>query len=294
MTSYTCSDQDLEALGGKTILIIGAVTGIGRAAVELCIANGANVAIGDVDEAGGQALASSIGERALFQRCDVSNWAHVLELFEAAHSRWGVINAAISNAGVNTHEGLFDHRLDGDDKTSGNGMLLPPDLRSIDINLIGQIHVAHCATYYFAKWPEVPSQIVMTSSAGAFFPAPPIYMYCTAKAGIVGLMRSMRSEVIKKNISVNVVAPWLTVTPMVLEDWLAKWTLPKNDPEGVARALLLPVIRPEINGKSFFVAGNEITELEDSLYATEPQWMGQELAANVREGQDILLGRKQI
>lgn len=71
-----------------------------------------------------------------------------------------------------------------------------------------------------------------------------------------------------------------------------KWPLPKNDPEAVARALLLPVVQTSINGKSFFVAGNEITELEDSLHETEPQWMGAELAANVREGQNFLLGAK--
>lgn len=164
------------------------------------------MAIGDVDVAGGEALAESIGERSFFRPCDVSNWAQVLELFEAAHTRWGVIHAAISNAGVNTHEGLFDHRHD--DKADGK--LLPPDLRSIEINLTGHIYLVHCATYFFSKWPEVATQIVLTSSAGAFFPAPPIYMYCTAKAGVVGLMRSIRSELVKKNTTVNVVAPWLT------------------------------------------------------------------------------------
>ena len=169
-------------------------------------ANGANVAIGDINAAGGLALAESIGERALFRHCDVSNWTHVLGLFEAAHARWGVIHAAICNAGVNTHEGLFDHRH-GEEN---GGKLLPPDLRSLEINLTGHIYLVHCATYYFEKWSHIPTQIVLTSSAGAFFPAPPIYMYCTAKAVVVGLMRSIRSEIVKKNTTVNVIAPWLT------------------------------------------------------------------------------------
>lgn len=42
------------------------------------------------------------------------------------------------------------------------------------------------------------------------FPAPPIYMYCAAKSGVVGLMRGLRSEVVKKNVTVNTVAPWMT------------------------------------------------------------------------------------
>jgi hypothetical protein len=61
---------------------------------------------------------------------------------------------------------------------------------------------------------------------------------------------------------------------------------------GVAKALFLPIIRPDLNGKSFFVSGDEITEFEDTLAKAEPEWMGQPLCENVREGQRILLGEK--
>jgi hypothetical protein len=78
---------------------------------------------------------------------------------------------------------------------------------------------------------------------------------------------------------------------MLLEDWLSKWTLPKNTADGVAAALFLPIAQ-NVNGKSFFVAGNKIIEFEDSLEETEPLWMGEQLCRDVRDGQDILLGRK--
>lgn len=80
------------------------------------------------------------------------------------------------------------------------------------------------------------------------------------------------------------------VTPMLLPEWLERWSdLPKNSPEGVARALLQPVIKPALNGKSLFVAGDQIVEFEDALYQAEPKWMGRELCEQVRRGQRLLL-----
>lgn len=69
-----------------------------------------------------------------------------------------------------------------------------------------------------------------------------------------------------------------------------KWgTLPANEPWGVAYALLLPVVRPDINGKSFFVAGHHIVDFEDKLHETQPVWMGEQLSKDVDEGQKIMI-----
>jgi NAD(P)-dependent dehydrogenase (short-subunit alcohol dehydrogenase family) len=255
----------------------------------------------------------AFGTRAMFKKCDVSNWDDVLDLFQETHDKFGIIHSVLSNAGINTHEHLLLDEFDAE-----TGKLLPPSLKSIDVNLIGQLYIAWCALYYFRKWPDTPGQLVMTSSAGAFFPAPPIYMYCAAKSGVLGLMRSLQAETGKHKVTVNVVASWLTgkasfmrtkattlqiwtiavlivhpVTPMLLPEWLQKWgDLPKNSATGVARALFLPITQPQINGKSFFVAGDNIFEFKQPLYDTEPVWMGKELCDNVRRGQKILLGKE--
>jgi hypothetical protein len=65
--------------------------------------------------------------------------------------------------------------------------------------------------------------------------------------------------------------------------------LPANETWGVAHALLLPVVRPEVNGKSFFIAGHQIVELEDKLHETQPLWMGAQLSKDVDEGQRIMI-----
>ena len=149
----------------------------------------------------------------MFRKCDVSNWNDVLQLFQSTWKTFGVIHSVLSNAGVNSHDNFLEDEFSHDDGAEGGegGMILqPPDLTSININLIGQIYVVKCALHYFKKWPETKCQIVMTASAGAFFPAPPIHYYCAAKAGVLSFMRSLRYEVVKKNATINVVAPWLT------------------------------------------------------------------------------------
>lgn len=81
-----------------------------------------------------------------------------------------------------------------------------------------------------------------------------------------------------------------TVTPMLPQAIVDLWgNLPANSPEGIARALLLPAVDESINGKSFFVAGNKITEFEDKLHEAQPIWMGEQLSTDVDEGQRRLI-----
>ncbi|GME65292.1 hypothetical protein GTA08_BOTSDO11911 [Neofusicoccum parvum] len=286
MTTYSFNDSELAELKGKTILIIGAASGIGYETVKLAHSNGANVAIGDWNQTEGQAFAAELKERVLFRRCDVSSWDDVLELFQAAWKAFGVIHAVLSNAGINK-EDIFRDEID-----SKTGKLLPPDLKLLDVNLTGMVYAVKCAVHYFAKWPDTRCQIVLTGSAASFLDTPPLHLYCASKAGVLGFMRSLRSQLVNRNITVNMVAPWMTATAMTKDldgIWQREWGLPANMPDGVGRALLLPVVRTNVNGKSFFVAGNNITEFEDKIHESQPIWMGEELSKNVDEGQRRLL-----
>ena len=73
----------------------------------------------------------------------------------------------------------------------------------------------------------------------------------------------------------------------MLPKWIVDlWEgLPANDPHGVAKALLIPAVRPELNGRTIWVAGNNAIELENALHDTQPQWMGKQLSEDVDEGQ---------
>lgn len=182
------------------------ITVVGTA--NILTAAGANVAFGDCQEAEGESLATQLGERVFFRKCDVTSWEDVRNLFTETWAKWGIIHSVVSNAGVNTHEGIFEDHYE-----ETTGILLPPDLKSIEINLLGQLYVVKCAMHFMKRWPDTKTSIVMTGSAGSFIPAPPIHLYCAAKAGIVGFMRAIKYDVAKRNATINVVAPWLTGKP---------------------------------------------------------------------------------
>jgi hypothetical protein len=77
---------------------------------------------------------------------------------------------------------------------------------------------------------------------------------------------------------------------MTSEKFLTMWgDLPSNSIEGVGKALLLPALRPELNGLAFFVHGDLITELEQTVGESIDIWMGPELAQRVKEGQRRIL-----
>ncbi|GME34931.1 Short-chain dehydrogenase/reductase SDR [Neofusicoccum parvum] len=259
MTTYDLDDAEFQALKGKTIIITGGASGIGRAAVKIAHSYGASVAIADWNEAEGESLRAELKdpEHVLFHKTDVSNWENVLSLFDTTISTLGPIQAVLSNAGVNTED--FASTIDKIDPATGK--LLPPSLKTMDVNLTGQIYMAKAALHYFGKWKGdgVKRQIVMTGSAASFIDCPPLHLYCAK-------------------------------TPMLLPEFLNVWgTLPRNKPEGPARALLLPVVRPEVNGKSFYIAGMQIVEVEDKLHEAQPIWLGEQLSKDVDEGQRRLV-----
>ncbi|KXH40982.1 hypothetical protein CNYM01_05458 [Colletotrichum nymphaeae SA-01] len=279
MSKYSVEDEELSGLSGKVILITGAATGIGRSTAKLAHRNGAKVAFCDVNEAKGRDLERELKTNILFNKCDVSNWGDVASFFEETYSTLGPIDAVISNAASNKHE-----------STAPTSTLTAPDLSVLNVNLIGTWYVATCAIHFFNKHPDKASQLVLMGSVASYIDTPPLYTYCASKSGVLGLMRGLRTQLLKHNISVNMIAPWFTITAMVAEDIKRLWgDLPANTPEDVAKASLVPVIRPEINGKSFIVHGKEFTDVEDKLDQTQHLWMGSELDEAMREGQRRLI-----
>ncbi|CAP97142.1 Pc21g22450 [Penicillium rubens Wisconsin 54-1255] len=279
MSAYSFDKEQLRNLRGRTILITGAASGIGRAAAQIAHGHGANLVLGDLDVDEGNKLVNELQGPVLFRKTDISKWNDVLSLFEAGVKEFGIIHSVLANAGMNK-EDLLAEDLDG------NGRLLPPNLGSISVNLVGAVYTVKSAVHFFSKWPETKCQIVLTASAASYLETPPLYLYSAAKTGVLGLMRGLRSQLVRQNITINVVAPWMTITNMVPPSVLKLWgNLPANQPWGVAHALLLPLLQPEINGKAFFVAGHRIIDLEDKLMEIQPLWMGEQLSSDIAEGQ---------
>ena len=94
---------------GKSVLVTGAATGIGRAAALAFAREGAKVTIGDYNDAAEDTVAAikDEGGTAAFRRCDVSKWADVEALVAAAVKAHGRLDAAFNNAGVFPPEKIF-------------------------------------------------------------------------------------------------------------------------------------------------------------------------------------------
>jgi len=105
-----------------------------------------------------------------------------------------------------------------------SGRLQAPVLQTLNVNLLGVIYTTKLAVHYFAKQPTKKFQLVLTGSAACFLDTPPLWTYCAAKSGVMGLMRSLRTQLPKNDsVTINMVAPWMTSeTP-----WILKRTQPQ-------------------------------------------------------------------
>src|SRR4051794_37159151 len=129
----------MPELAGKVAVVTGGAGGIGRATASMLVAEGASVVIGDVDEAGGRALAAELGGSASFQAFDVSDLDQVQALVDHAVEHFGGLHIMFNNAGIGSALKRF----------------LPDELddfrRIIDVNLFGAIAGAQRAARHMKE-----------------------------------------------------------------------------------------------------------------------------------------------
>ena len=188
-------------LEGRVAAITGASSGIGRAAAGLFAAEGAKVAIGDIQDDAGQALADSLGGGAVYVHCDVTSEDDVAGLVDAAVGEFGQLDVMYNNAGIVGAVGPID--------------TTPAEEwhASIDILLHGVFYgVKHAAR---VMKPRTSGSIIsMASTAGVMGGLGP-HAYAAAKHAVVGLTKNAAAELCRFGIRVNCIAPASMATPMV-------------------------------------------------------------------------------
>jgi NAD(P)-dependent dehydrogenase (short-subunit alcohol dehydrogenase family) len=192
---------------GKTVLITGGATGIGRATAVAFAREGASVMIGDVDDRAADtvSLIEAAGGRAAFKRADVSDANAMTALVRDTVARFGGMHMAFNNAGV-----------------------LPPPLPfhevpASDLDLILNVDLKGV---YFAMQAEIRhflenggGAIVNTASVAGIVADPQMSAYVAAKHGVVGLTKAVAIEYAQRGIRVNAIGPGFVATPMT-QAWL--------------------------------------------------------------------------
>lgn len=97
MAPFTISDNELSSLRGSVVIVTGGSSGIGLACVELLLAQGANVVIGDLEAPPSNILTGG----AVFVPVDVTSWEQLKSMFEAAVGTFGGVDHVFANAGMN-------------------------------------------------------------------------------------------------------------------------------------------------------------------------------------------------
>jgi len=171
------------------VLVTGGNRGLGRAVADRFAATGHRVVVSWRTEPGGVHPE---------HRCDVRDPEQVAELFAWVDAEHGALDAVVSNAGY----GYRDLTLH----------VAPERFADVvDTNLVGAFLVAREAARRMVRRRH--GSIVLVSSTAGLYGPPAIASYAAAKAGLVGLARSMAREVGSRGVRVNVVAPGL------LENW---------------------------------------------------------------------------
>ncbi len=196
-------------LAGKRAVITGAGSGIARAATRMFVAEGAQVAVAEIDEEKGRSSAAEAGDSAFFIRTDVTDEASVEATMDEAKERLGGIDILFNCAGGS----LIDDNSVTEVDMSIWDHTIPLDLKGPFL----------CCRHGVPKLIESGGgSIVNVSSVVALRGNHPAHVYSAAKGGIISLTRSLAGVYSEQGVRANAICPGLIKTQRVLDRYVER------------------------------------------------------------------------
>ena len=247
-------------LSRKHVVITGASGGIGIETAKMFLSEGAKVtgtfnsSMRDLES-----LQKSWPDQLQLVKVDQTNEPEVESMFNQANAKFGRVDILVANAGIANHEGI-----------AIQDMSLKQWENTISINLTGSFL---CAKHFFAnleKYKGKTASLILIGSTAGFFGEAWYSDYATSKAGMHGLMMSLKNEIthIVPKGRVNLVNPGWTLTPMAEEALTDKdmvirilQTIPMRKtatPQDIGSAIVYlasEVLSGHVSGQTINVAG---------------------------------------
>ncbi len=187
-------------LAGKTALITGGATGIGRAIATALAAHGVRIAIADIDAEAARATASALSPDAVAIRMDVTQRESVVAGFAQAAAALGRIDRVVANAGVSTMKPALE--------------LTDADWDfNFDVNARGVFLTDQAACRHFLE-RDIRGAICNTASLAGKVGAPLLAHYSASKFAVIGWTQALAREMAQHGIRVNAVCPGFVRTGM--------------------------------------------------------------------------------
>jgi NAD(P)-dependent dehydrogenase (short-subunit alcohol dehydrogenase family) len=191
------------SLRGKTVLITGAASGIGRATARLFAREGASIVIADVNDTEGQAVRHEIlsdGGQAIFERANVALGTDCERLVEKALSAFGGIDVLVNNAGIIRRATILE--------------IAEPDWDQVmAVNVKSIFLLARLVVPVMAD--SGGGVIINMASGWGLVGGPRAAAYCASKGAVVLLTKAMAVDHGRQNIRVNCICPGDTDTSML-------------------------------------------------------------------------------
>jgi NAD(P)-dependent dehydrogenase (short-subunit alcohol dehydrogenase family) len=247
------------SLRNRVVVITGGASGIGAAIVEAFAANHARVAFLDLQTEPAKRLIQSLHNTGasvpLFIPCDLTNIAALQTAFETIATELGPVEVLINNAGDDTRHSIEEVTPESWDRT-------------IAVNLKHQ---------FFAAQAVIPGMrqlgrgsILNVSSIAWVIPSTKVPVYVTAKAGIVGMTRTLAHELGPFNIRVNAILPGAIATERQRRLWLT----PEYEAEILAAQALKRLILPEeVARLALFLAADDSSAITNQSCVIDGGWV---------------------